>query len=87
MDAVADSDISDIIPSDPLTYVDNFLALINELYCKVFPLCTKLMSKKRMSKPRFTLNILTLIKQKSNAFKLYRRGILSMRENNLIIKK
>ena len=37
MDAVADSDFSDIIPSDPLTYIDNFLAPINELYSKIFP--------------------------------------------------
>ena len=87
MDAVAELDFSDIIASDPSTYVDNFLAIINELYCRSFPLCTKFISKKRMSKPWITPNILSLIKQKSNAFQLYRRGIISMRENNLIKNK
>ena len=36
MDAVADLDSSGIIASDPFTYVDNFIVIINELYCRFF---------------------------------------------------
>ena len=87
LDAVADFDFSVIIASESYTYADNLLAIINELYCNFFPLCTKFISKKRMSKPWITPNILSLIKQKSNAFQLYRTGIISMRDNNLIKNK
>ena len=40
-----------------------------------------------MSKPRITSSILSLIKQKSDAFQLYRRELVTMRENNLIKNK
>ena len=82
MDAIADLSFSDIIASDPSTYVDNFLAIINEQYCKFFLICSNFITKKRMSKPCITPDILSLMKQKSNAFQLYRRGVTFMRENN-----
>ena len=87
MSAIADLDWSNIIASDPSTYVDNFLTTINGLYCNFFPLRTKFITKKRMSKPWITSNILSLIKQKSDAFQLYRRGLITMRENNLLKNK
>ena len=71
MDAVVELDFSDIIASDPSTYVHNFLAILNELYCRSFPICNKFISKRRMSKLRNTTNILSLIKQKSNAFQQF----------------
>ena len=87
MEAVAGLDWSNIMAYDPSTYVGNFLTTINNLYCNFFPLCTKFITMKRMSKPWITSSILSLIKQKSDAFQLYRRGLITMRENNVIKNK
>ena len=86
MNAISDLNRSSITAPNPSTYVDNFLNTLNDLYCNFFPLCSKLISKKRLSKPWITPTIWNLIKQKSNAFQLYRRGLISVWQNNLIKK-
>ena len=77
MNAVADSNWSNNISSDPSTYYDNILTTINDLYCHFFPLCAKFITTKRMPKPWNTSSILSIIKQKTNAF-----SALSKRINN-----
>ena len=72
------------VAPDPSTYIDNFSTTLNDLYCNFFPLCTKFITKKRMSKPWITSSSFSLIKQKSNTFQQYRRGLITMRENNLL---
>ena len=74
---------SSLIAPDPSTYVENILNTLNGLCGKFIPLFSQFISKKRLSKPWIASAILNLIKQKSNAFLLYRRGLISVRQNNL----
>ena len=61
---------------------ENFEKILNSLYCKNFPLKTKYLSSKRLSKPWLTRELLDLIEKKSNYCKLYRMGIISKEVNN-----
>ena len=62
--------------------VDNFIRMLNDAYCKNFPLKTKFISEKRLGKPWLSREILNLIRQKSEYFKLYKLGIISKQTNN-----
>ena len=59
-----------------------FNDLINDLYCKNFPIKTKLISTKRLSKPWLSGGILQSIKRKSHYFKLLKLGWMSQSEYN-----
>ena len=59
-----------------------FESKLNETYCKYFPIKTKILSKKRLSKPWLTPRLIELIKEKSNYYRLYRNGIISREINN-----
>ena len=59
-----------------------FIELVNEQYCKNFPLQTKTISSKRLSKPWLTSGIIRSIKTKSVYFKMYKRGLISETTNN-----
>ena len=62
--------------------VDVFIRKLNDAYCRAFPLKTKFLSKKRLEKPWLSREILSLIRQKSEYFKLYKLGIISKQTNN-----
>ena len=67
--------------------MDRFIQTINSIYCKSFPLKTKYISVKRLSKPWPTKDLLHLIKQKSLYFKLYKAGIISKTVNYFMKNK
>ena len=69
IEAIANLDWSNLLATDPSTYVDNFLTTRNNLKCNFFPLCTKFITEKRMSKPWIPNTILSLI-EKMNVFQL-----------------
>lgn len=57
--------------------IDTFTTKLNNLYCKCFPLKTKFLSTKRLSKPWLTGTVLKTIQDKSSYFKLSKMGIIS----------
>ena len=75
-------------------YAQNFIQLLNSIYCKCFPLKIKFTNNKRNDAPWLNSNLLKLIKSKSQYFHLFKIGVVSRAENNafknkvkLIIKK
>jgi len=69
------------------SYVENFTNEINELYCRHFPIKTKVVSEKKICSPWVNEYIKNLIMSKSNYFQLMKLGIVSKRENNAFKKK
>ena len=63
---------------------EKFLQELNKGYCKFFPLNTKFLSPKRLSKPWVTSKLLRLIKTKSNYFKMLKSGDVSQEENSAV---
>ena len=61
-----------------------FMKIINEGYCKYFPVKTKMLSEKRMTKPWLSNDILKLVKEKANYFKYFKAGLLSKDVNNQV---
>ena len=59
-----------------------FLEKLNNLYCSCFPLKTKFISDKRLSKPWLTTQIKQQIKEKSRYFWMFRKGYISKETNN-----
>ena len=59
-----------------------FIDMLNDIYCKCFPLKVKNISLKRLKKPWLTPAILNSIKTKSKYFKLYKLGIIDKVTNN-----
>ena len=62
--------------------VENFIRVINTEYCKTFTLKTKNISEKRLKNPWISQDVMRLIRQKSEYFRLYRIGIISRETNN-----
>ena len=62
----------------------DFLNLINNAYCKNFPIKTKFISSKRTSKTWLSPNVKKLINLKSEYFKMFRRGLITRESNNLV---
>ena len=63
-------------------YTENFLINLNRLYCKCFPLKSKLVSAHKLNNPWYTPRIKQLIEAKSKYFSLHRLGLVSNSENN-----
>ena len=59
-----------------------FETIVNRYYCELFPLKSKTISSKRHSKPWLSPSLLSKIRQKSEYFKLFRRGVISVETNN-----
>ena len=76
-----------LVSDDINIYVENFLNVINDLYCKCFPMKTKQISKKKSLNPWFTPDLETLIRQKSTYFELFKIGAISKQENNIFKNK
>ena len=64
------------------TNVKIFTKTLNDAYCKFFPIKTKYLSEKRLSKPWLTTHILQMIKTKSNYYKNYKSGLISKTVSN-----
>ena len=62
----------------------NFCTHLDEIYCKNFPLKTKYVSEKRISKPWLNGNLKKLINKKSEYLKKFRLGLISKETNNLV---
>ena len=71
-----------IVSEDPDAYTNNFMNALNDLYCDVFPLRTKNVSKKKLMNSWITNEIKDLVKRKSTYFELFRLGAISRAENN-----
>ena len=69
------------------TYFEVILRTLNRFYDESFPIKTKLVSRKRLSKPWITKNIFSLIKLKSWYFKLFKLNLLSKEQNNYLKNK
>ena len=67
---------------DPNEYTESFLAKINEIYCKSFPMKIKTVSKKYFCNPRITPSIRKLINSKSKYFELLKLKLITIQENN-----
>ena len=68
---------NDIITDDVNFSMNQFDKIINELYCKNFPIKTKFISSKRLSKPWLSTGILKSIKTKSKYLKLFKLGVVT----------
>ena len=58
-----------------------FIDFLDKMYCVCCPLKTKYISMKRFGKPWLSSGILRSIKTKSEYLKLYKRGVISCRDN------
>ena len=58
-------------------FCEKFCADLDGIYCRTFPLKTKFLSRKRLSKPWLSAALLTSIKNKSKYYKLSRIGHIS----------
>ena len=61
---------------------EDFMSTLDGCYCRSFPIKTKFISEKRMDKSWVTPEVKSLIKQKSNQFRLFKMGIISRTSNN-----
>ena len=75
-------DWSSIRDPDISVYSFNFISKLNTIYCSCFPLQSKTISKKRLSKAWLTPRVFKLVKLKSEYFRLFRRGLISREENS-----
>ena len=71
-----------ILSSDVNQYTENFISAINDLFCKSFPMKTKIISKSHLNCPWMNGNLKKLVKAKSDYFHLYRLGVISEVQNN-----
>ena len=72
----------DSIRGDADSYAENFQNVLNDLYCKAFPMKTKLVSEKHFENHWVTPEIIRLLDAKSEYFTLYRMNLISSEENN-----
>ena len=63
-------------------FMSSLISCLNEMYCQFFPLKVKFVSPRTFANPWVGPRIRKLIKMKSNMFKLYKFGIISLSENN-----
>ena len=63
---------------------NSFQIYINSLYCECFPLKTKLISSKRISKPWVTESTIHKIKSKSTYYKQFKNGVISRETHNTL---
>ena len=70
--------------TDADIYFNNFVNLLNSLYCKHFPLKSKSISKNHSLNPWMNADLRKLIKIKSKIFHLYKIGIVSLAEKNTL---
>ena len=61
---------------------ENFHELLNNTYCKFFPMCTKSITLKRLGKPWLSSELMNLVKLKSEYCTAYRMGLISKTANN-----
>ena len=61
---------------------ENFITILNNLYCDTFPLKSKLVSRNHVMNPWFTPELKELINHKSTYFQLLRIGAITKAENN-----
>ena len=57
--------------------INRFSVVINDLYCRCFPLKIKYVSRKRLEKPWLTNEILNSIKIKSELYKQFKLGLVT----------
>ena len=62
----------------------HFITLINEIYCDCFPIKTKIMGRKRISRPWLTSDVMKDIKLKSECFKKFKLGLISAEVNKKV---
>ena len=80
-------DWNSIKGTDVNNYLNSFIQTLNELFCKCFPLKTKLVTQKSFKNPWVTPRIRKLIQLKSDFFKLYKNNIISKEDNNSLKNK
>ena len=80
-DHISNFNWSSTYSNDVNTYAENLIKAMNAFYIICSPLCTKFATKKRICDPWINSTLLTLIKQKTLYFKLYRRGNITQEEN------
>ena len=80
-------DWESIRSSDVNTFTTNFSNKLNELYCQHFPIKIKYISNKQFKKPWITNDVLKMIKAKSEYFRLYQLGVVTLTENNAFKNK
>ncbi len=68
---------NDLLSSESLDInFDNFLLKINEIFNSCFPIQTKYVTEKRLSKPWISQALLTSIKTKNNMYRDFKTGII-----------
>ena len=67
---------------DPNASTENFISVLNEQYCRFFPVKTKYVSLKRLKNPWLNSHILSLIRKKSYYFQQFKLGLISKNTNN-----
>ena len=82
LDEVAQVNWEYDVDACPNTLMFNFNKIMNELYCRNFPLKTKYIGTKRLMKPWITPGIMKSIKTKSRYFKLLKLGLITKQLNN-----
>ena len=84
---ISEFDWTTCISNDVNEYLHNFTDKLDSLYCSIFPLKSKMISKRKALNPWFSSELNDLINQKSVYFELYRQGIVTKQENNLFKNK
>ena len=72
----------DSIRGDADNYAENFQNVLNDIYCKSFPMKTKFVSEKHFENHWVTSEIIRLLAAKSEYFTLYKMKLISSQENN-----
>ena len=84
---VRDFDWNSVKTTDPSTFTENFISVVNKLYRKSFPLKIKYVSPKQFQNPWYNDSVRKLISAKSQYFFLYRSGFVTQAENNIFKNK
>ena len=68
-------------------HVSNLIEKLNEIFCKSFPIKTKIVTRKRAINPWINSRVNTILKAKSLYFQLMKSGIIGIDENNIFKNK
>ena len=82
LSAVRTFDWNELLCEDLNVTFENFSFKLDKFYCNNFPIKTKTVTNKQLSKPWITPELKQLIDRKSQYFELYRLGVITHAENN-----
>ena len=86
-DLIYECDFNQIMENNVNLHFEKHLMILNNIYNDCFPYRSKMLSRKRLSRPWLDAKILDLIKLKYWYFKLFKMGLLTREHNNSLKNK